>query len=213
MPYPEKRRLNWIQVEPDTFEWLKLKANADGNSIGDHTGLLLDALAQDDEREESSGAETFWDWYYFIKRKRNEERVLQAAVIHLQDETEEGRDRLARLCEEAGLDMAEVLQRVGSDPFSAILAKKNDGTKFTRCMHWLPGYIQNQGGRVEVSELRRAALLEGFTPSMLDRVKGAIRDDQSLPEIVSDKPGKNWVWLIKEEAEKEQQQQDHLPNI
>lgn len=198
----DTKRLNWVQVETETFEWLRHKANADGSSIGNYAGALLDSLAQESEETEGhEGSSNFWNWRFFEQKRRKRDRVYQAASIYIQDETEEGRDRLAQMCEGVGMDLSEVLQRVGSDPFAAILAKTNDGTKFSRCLHWLPSYIQGRGGTVDVSSLREAASREGFAPSMLDRVKQAIKVDPEIPEIVSEKPGKSWVWLIKEEQQ------------
>jgi len=215
MPYgtDDKKKLNRVSVEPDTHTWLVEQANALGESVGDFAGALLDAMSSSHEPMEWKGGtltdyegiahtfdtdnlEAFWTWYKFTQEDRQRQRVHHAAAMYATNPTEAGAERLARMCELTGLDYAEVKERAEGDPYSSLVANTRNGTKFGECMQWLPSFLIEQGGQFNVGPLRAIANREGFTPSMLDRVKRAIRNDPDIPPIVSVRVGAMWAWKI-----------------
>ena len=206
----DKKTINQIPVDTHTHRWLVRFANLKGESLKEATGSLLDMLYTayipetdqlNKEGYDNEQVELFWSWFKFKQKEIRRQRVFQAAAIYASDPTEENADMLARMCELARLDYAEVKEKAENDPYSSLIASTRNGTKFGECMRWLPQFIMEQGGQVNVAPLRAMANRQGFTASMLDRVKRAIQNDPDAPAIVSVKVGAAWAWRIELELQ------------
>jgi len=197
-----KRSINYIPVDEDTFAWLKQQANQAGELISHFAGAVLDSASVDWQPtitdDQSDDSKLFWKLHEIRKQKKRRDTVYRAAAIYKERPDEQTADTLSDMCEWAGLDYAEVMNQVENDPFSSIIAQSRNGTKFGSCVRWLPAFISDHNGEVAVTPLRIVASNLGYSNSMLDRVKAAINNDIDTPSIVSVKSGKNWVWRVEE---------------
>lgn len=202
----DKKRLNLIRVEEGTFSWLVNRANAHGMAIGDFAGELLDecALTWKPPTDVESDRMLFWNSVQVQQEEQKRRLVYQAAAIYQnrRNPTEEEAERLASMCEEAGMDYREVIKEVGSDPFSSVVAFSRNGSAAGQCMRWLADTMKNR--RVMPAKLIEVkAGQEGFSPSTLSRARRAINLDERSPTIATRKRGRGWEWYIDEEEDQE----------
>lgn len=194
----EKKRLNYISIEPETHGWLIGMANRQGEHIGDLAGQLLDEVATSWQPPSESEPErkAYWDWVQFKRDKRMQERAYEAALMYRKNPTEKGAERLARICEGVGLDYTEVLQGVDNDPFASLIAFSRNGSVLGRCIRWLPQFIGEREGKVPVRIVHVAGRREGYSESTINRARRAINYDIESPSIDTNKEGSGWIWSI-----------------
>lgn len=198
----DMKKINLIAVEDSTFAWVVSQANACGKSVADFVGLLVDevALTWRPPTGEEPDRLLFWDWVQSQQEERKRKMVYQTAAIYQshRNPTEEEADRLARMCETAGLDYKEVIKEISSDPFSSIIMQSRNGTATGQCMRWLADVIKERG-HVPVKIIRALANKDGFSQSTLDRARAAINMDAKSPSIETRRSGPGWEWYVGEE--------------
>jgi len=198
----DKLIVNRIKVEPATHRfWLEM-ANQRGMSIEDMMALILDEQAGHWEppKEWQKARALFWTWVQFERKSRNVQRIYQMAARYQElGESEELADLIEAQCEAAGIDLADLMLQVGTDPLSSVVAHSRGGTKFDECMRWLGRTIRAAGGEMRVSEIQQLGMLEGYKKPMLDRCKRYLEDSPHSDVIItSSKPDKWWVWTLVE---------------
>lgn len=191
----DKKKINQIWVESETWAWLVEQANRRGELIADFTGALLDEAIihwqppQEDEPERR----IYWAWLGFIRDKQRRERIYQAASMYKENPTEEMADALAQMCEDGGLDYREVIKEVERDPFSSLIANSRNGSVLGECIRWLTKLLQEHPEGIPVRIAKIIAEKEGFSSSTMKRARGAINADLHSPSILSHKVGHKWV--------------------
>lgn len=200
-----KKCINKVWVDDETHTALLNGANKQGDTIASYAGAILDDAAISEKPNFSDDADPFarlhWNWYRFKLKQRSIEKVHRAAAIYSENPTDENADSLEQMCADAGLDYKDVINRTKNDPFSSIVANSRNGTKYGRCIRWLPDTIVKMGGRVPVSTLNTMAAIEGFDSSMLNRVKRAINGDANTPNILSERESNGWIWVLDEHVQ------------
>jgi hypothetical protein len=200
MSQDNKKRLNLIEVEPDVHAWLVSEANDEGMKIGEFAGYLLEQLFNGNEFINTINpyVKIYSSWVAVRKKQRARERVYDVARLYQELQTEDLAEQLAEMCECADMNLQEVIDRVSNDPFSSIIVQQRSDTKFGQCLKWLPDYLIKNGGEMPVAEIRSAAEKQGFTKSMLGRVKRAIDDDIDTPGIISVRVSEGWNWKVEQ---------------
>lgn len=201
----ERKILNKIRVKPETHDEIIKRANEIGMSIGDFAGDALDMYMTEQPVELTAIEKVHWNWRAFRLEEQQREKVHHAAAIHKEHPSDESADRLKRMCEDAGMDFAEIERLAENDPFTSIIAASRDGTKFGACLRWLPKTLRRCNGCAAVSKLRVLGRSQGYSNSMLNRVKQAINEDSRTPSIRSVRREKGWEWQLVDDREHEQQ--------
>lgn len=198
----DKKIMNFVPVDPSTFEWLTTMANKQGERVNDFSGILLDELAMSNWTLPKPGESEddnlfFWFFQEALKRRRRRELIYKAAAIYLDDPTEEAAEQLEEMCVIAGLAPEEVIGEVRDDPFSNVIKESFDGTKLGRCTRWLADAM-SEHGEIRQVDLVRIGMSEGFDETMLNRAKRRINMDTETPHIQSKRvPGeKGWKWCV-----------------
>lgn len=206
MSHDDKRKLNCIYVEPATHAWLVEMANSHGEMLGDFAGMVLDDISSNWTYPTNEEPQRLLRWNVIeaLRRKRQVDDVYKLAAIYQELQEDALADRLQEQCELAGLAYEEVIERVGNDPFSSIIANSRDGSKFGQCVKWLSQVLRDHRGAVAVNALEQAAEESGFAVSMLKQAKRAINRDPSTPTIRSIKSGVGWTWVLEQEQEEEE---------
>lgn len=203
----DKKRINLITIEEQTLSLLLNQANVQGKSLGNFVGLLLDeyAFTWKPPAKEEPDRLLFWDWVQAQQEEQKRKMVYQVAAIYQsrKNPTEEEAERLARMCETAGLDYKEVVKEISNDPFSSIVMHSRNGTATGQCMRWLAGVMKDRK-RMPVNLIEIKASQKGFSRSTLNRARRAINMDTKSPTIETEKIGKGWQWYIRGEEESEE---------
>lgn len=205
----QNKCLNKIWIEADTHDILLRDANDEGVTIAQLAGSVLDKVAKMRSgglmNSDDPYVRSYWNWKKAKLQDELVQRVHRAAAMYCDNPTDKMAECLMEMCEDAGMDYTEVLNRAKDDPFSSIVANSRNGTKYGQCMRWLPNAIKQQGGKVQVTALETIASIEGFNKSMLDRVKRAISKDNNGVKIKSERESEGWVWILEEHEQEEQQ--------
>jgi len=206
----DKRVLNFVPVEEETHSILVELANQQGIKVNEFLGLLADewSLVWEPPQKKRSARALFWNWVEMRRKKRLRDMIYQMVSLYQQlDESEELADLIEQQCEIAGIspsDLQAMHQDVARDPLSSIIAQSREGTKFSQCMGWLASTFRQIGPEIAVRDLQQLAMVEGFAWAMVNKAKAYIRDDrESTVEILSEKRGAHWAWVMIDKATQE----------
>jgi len=193
--YTNKKSISFVRVSPETWEALIEAANKRGENPAYYIGWVLDSAVQQGlHKLDGEEHDVFWGYRRFRKEKEDRELVRRAAALYLEHETDEGADRLAEMCDKAGLNYDEVIQETRDDPFSSL--RKQSVTMRDRAAEWLTRFIHENGGFALVKHVRAAAEAEGYNYAMLKRAKQAVNENRDVPMIRSEKVGVDWAWVV-----------------
>jgi len=197
----DKKRINLIDIEPDTHDWLVRLANEKGMSIKDFAGYLLDDARGKWKHPDSSEPErlALWNYYEALAQEQLRKLAYRVAAMYERNQTEEMAETLARQCELAGLDYREVIQQVEDDPFSSLVAFSHNGTKLGDCISWLGDMLAGQEKGLPVRILIAIGKQRGFNETLMNRAKRAMNADLGSPSVTSVRKTNNWFWRLKDE--------------
>lgn len=202
MSNDDKKYLTNVPIDPMTHDRLVMLANKEGVKLADLVGEMLDEDFygwQPPNAEEQPGQRAMYNEFRVRQRQRLKQSVYTLAAVYKEDPTEENADILAEQCELAGLDYKEVVDRVGKDPFSSLIAFSRNGSKAGDCIKWLSETMRAAHDGLTVQQVKALADERGFKMSMVNRCKRAINNDYDSPNIVSERQSTGWVWTLSED--------------
>jgi hypothetical protein len=206
MSNDDKKRINLIEIEPETHSWLVKRANEAGMSINGYAGYLLDdvRLTWRPPNPDTATPEqiALWNYHQVLVQDYKRKLAYRTAAIYEQNKTEEMADRLKEQCEIAGLDYSEVMQEVEDDPYSSLVAFSHNGTKLGDCIRWLGSKLQDKEDGLPVTVLMSIGKQLGYNSTMMNRAKRAMNHDSRSPRVVSIRKSEGWCWKVKEENDK-----------
>lgn len=191
--------INHIPVRQFTREWIVEQANKKGRKVAHCAGLMLDKLAQDGTAEYDTSNCAVWAYDNFMEEQRNKIRARTVARLYQDDPSDEKLKWLETVCKRASMSVSEAIAEAGSDPFSAMVARRNADTALGNCIEWLTDLMARYPDGVDSSIVISSAGEMGFSGSTLSRAKQAINLDDAVPTIDSKKVGKGWVWMVRPE--------------
>jgi len=163
-------------------------------------GWVLDeAVAQGIHKLDNKERSVFWKSRQLRQIKENRDYVRKAALGYLMDPTDEGAELLADMCESVGLGIDEVLEDTKDDRFAAMKATQ-DGVNAERA-DWLYKLLAENNSSLTVRYIYAKAEEVGYSKDMITHTRKHINNDPNMPNIVSVKYGKAWMWQLAEKEE------------
>jgi len=163
-------------------------------------GWVLDeAVAQGIHKLDNKERSVFWKSRQLRQIKENRDYVRKAALGYLMDPTDEGAELLADMCESVGLGIDEVLEDTKDDRFAAMKAIQ-DSVNVERA-DWLYRLLAENNGSLTVRYIYTKAEEVGYSKDMITYTRKYINNDSNMPDIVSIKYGKAWMWQLTEKEE------------
>lgn len=199
-----KKRINMVDIEEPTHEWLVQQANIMGMSIKDYAGYLIDDARLKKWKKPSKDEPerlALWNYHQALIAERKKDIAYKMAAMYECDKTEEMADLLARQCELAGLDYSEVIRQVQDDPYSSLVAFSHNGTKLGECIRWLGNVLKGKKVGLPASAVFSMAHDKGYSQTMLNRAKRAMNADINSPKVLSVRKANGWFWQLKERSQ------------
>lgn len=197
--WDDKRTINRILIDPKTHRIMIDLANQQGISLSDFIGAVVDEAAMSWVPPEVSKDQWHifhWNYIQLWKRQRRVQMVYQMAAMYNElGGSEDLADLIERQCEICGVDMTELMLQVQDDPLSSLIAQTRQGTKFDQCLRWLSDAMQRYGEFL-VSQLKVLAAAQGYDWTMVNRVKREIQGSGLDVNLISEKRGKTWWWVL-----------------
>ena len=202
----KKKRINLVDVNDETHQWIVRKANEAGMSIRGYASFLLERARAEWKPPEESNPESqaLWNYHQALGRKNLQDLAYRMAALYEYNQTEEMAERLAQQCEYAGLDYREVLQRVTDDPFSSLIAFSHNGTKLGECIRWLSKILAGKEMGLPARAIFALGEREGFGETMLNRAKRAMNNDLESPRVLSVREAQGWHWKLQEREDSQE---------
>ena len=194
------KSLSYVKCQDITHEELMGEATNRGANPTYFVGWVLDeAVAQGIHKLDNKNRSIFWKSRNLRQIKENRDHVRKAALGYLLDPTDEGAELLADMCESVGLGIDEVLEDTKDDRFAAMKATQ-DGVNIERA-DWLYRLLAENNGSLTVRYIYAKAEEIGYSKDMITYTRKYINNDSNMPDIVSIKYGKAWMWQLAEKEE------------
>ena len=194
------KSLSYVKCQDITHEELMGEATNRGANPTYFVGWVLDeAVAQGIHKLDNKNRSIFWKSRDLRQIKENRDHVRKAALGYLLDPTDEGAEILADMCESVGLGVDEVLEDTKDDRFAAMKASQ-DGVNIERA-DWLYKLLAENKGSLTVRYIYAKAEEIGYSKDMITYTRKYINNDSNMPNIVSIKYGKAWMWRLAEKEE------------
>lgn len=199
-----KKTINFVTLDEDVFDWLKLKANQAGEKIADFAGHLITLeWARDDPRSDDSALppmvqlqNIYWQGQ---RREKARHRLLTLAASINRTNPPDSRavELLIHLCDLFDFNYDDLLLEI-SEPsiIAAIEAQSAPGTKLGDCIIWLvKTFTETPEIPQQIVETHAEKI--GYTEITLRRARAAINRNPTSPFVIESIriPGNNiWHW-------------------
>ena len=194
------KSLSYVKCQDITHEELMGEATNRGANPTYFVGWVLDeAVAQGIHKLDNKERSVFWKSRQLRHIKENRDYVRKAALGYLMDPTDEGAELLADMCESVGLGIDEVLEGTKDNRFAAMKATQ-DSVNVERA-DWLYKLLTENNGSLTVRYIYAKAEEIGYSKDMITYTRKYINNDSNMPDIVSIKYGKAWMWQLAEKEE------------
>jgi len=194
----DKKKINVVPIEPATHEALINFANQKGVAVNEFLGYLADThfvSSLCEPKPDKPLQRAAWLSLQSKYEAKLRDEVYQAAGRYLERPTENGAERLAEQCDLMGLDYAEIISEIKSDPFSSMVEYSRNGSKTGDCIRFLIKEM-NERKRFPAKLVFALGKQRGFNRSLVNSAKRAVNNDPKSPEIKSIRTSNGWDWAI-----------------
>ena len=186
----EKKIINSVPVDRDTWNILVQLANLSGEHLHAWCGTVLSEVARDPSKLLESPIYRVTNLQHRAKIYFGKLEAIELTIAeYLQHPTEEIADNIGLQCDELGVDMDEIMKKVKSGPITEILSsyQSDPDTKTGKCRAWLKRYMKENNYQVLARQGNLVGNGLGFHRDMIALVRKQLG-------IVSSLRDSEYVW-------------------
>jgi len=189
----EKKYINMIPIPRETYWVLVDLSNKMGIPLHKFCGEMLVEMSRDPARFLQTGNFKVSVLQHQAKIYYEKLEVLELTVAeYLQHQTEGMAENIGKQCDELGVDLDEIMNRVKSGPIRAVLSdfRSDPNTKTAQCRAWLKKYMREHEYRVSARQGNLDGLGLGFHRDMI----ATVRKQMGIESISGGKGEFLWEW-------------------